>query len=91
MDERVEAAAKAMWDATRPGIAWDELREASREPIRVKARAALTAADAVVARTLVTGNYHNGGLNVTVSGEGGVVSCVLPPGHDLIIEKRRGT
>jgi len=47
MNERVEAAAKAMWDATRPGIAWDELRESSREPIRVQARAALAAADAV--------------------------------------------
>ncbi len=46
-DERVEAAAKALWNATLPGIAWDELREASRKPIRVQARAALAAADAV--------------------------------------------
>ena len=32
-EEDVEAAAKAMWNATLPGITWDELREASRKPI----------------------------------------------------------
>ncbi len=43
-EEDVEAAAKAMWNATRPGITWDELREASRKPIWVQAAAALSAA-----------------------------------------------
>lgn len=43
-EEDVEAAAKAMWNATLPGITWDELREASRKPIRVQADAALSAA-----------------------------------------------
>lgn len=43
-EEDTEAAAKAFWNATLPGIAWDELREASRKPIRVQAAAALSAA-----------------------------------------------
>ncbi len=43
-EEDVEAAAKAMWNATLPGITWDELREASRKPIWVQAAAALSAA-----------------------------------------------
>jgi len=43
-EEDTEAAAKALWNATLPGIAWDELREASRKPIRVQADAALSAA-----------------------------------------------
>ncbi len=43
-EEDVEAAAKAMWNATLPGITWDELREASRKPIGVQAAAALSAA-----------------------------------------------
>lgn len=43
-EEDTEAAAKAFWNATLPGIAWDELREASRKPIRVQAAAAISAA-----------------------------------------------
>ena len=80
--ERVEAAAKALWNATLPGIAWDELREASREPVRVQARAALAAADAAsgekVAFVNTTTNPHT------------VPPFRVNPGHEVVVRKVRG-
>jgi len=64
--ERVEAAAKALWNATLPGIAWDELREASREPVRVQARAALTADDAASGERVVWYNGPASGYTIVI-------------------------